>query len=202
MSVPQLRRADRTGRWARHRRRDPSAHLDDRRCGRPGRGHGGGIEPGLVACLPDADPSCGVRRSATATVPASASMAAGSSASSSAGARRSSCPGVPRRVGGSGRRSVRWSFPQATLGTTACHQADDVPDLSSRDCTQGDGVDGRGSTSNHWTASLVVAQLAIALSMGLPGAAQGDSGSTGRLSVLERWNRLLGSTFLVIRRRS
>ena len=110
-------------------------------------GHGGGIEPGLVACLPDADPSSGVRRSATATVPASLRWRQ---------VRQRPVPpapvgaaaGVPRRVGGSGRRSVRRSFPQAIPGTTECHQADDVPDLSSKNCTQGDGVDGRGSTSN------------------------------------------------------
>ena len=71
------------------RRRDPSAHLDDRRCGRPQGaaalvvGHGGGIEPGLVACLSDANSELWLRRSATATAPASASMAAGSSASAS-----------------------------------------------------------------------------------------------------------------------
>jgi broad specificity phosphatase PhoE len=50
--------------------------------------HGGGIEPRLVACLPDATTTRGAGRSATATAPASASTRDGSQRSRSAGRPR------------------------------------------------------------------------------------------------------------------
>jgi hypothetical protein len=62
--------------------------------------HGGGIEPGLVACLPDADYDTWGGHSATATAPASASTKAGSQRSRSAGRLRR-----PRHSRGSSSRS-------------------------------------------------------------------------------------------------
>jgi hypothetical protein len=99
--APHLRRAARTPQRPGRRRRGPIDAVG-RASWRPCPtapplvvGHGGGIEPGLVACLPDADHQSWVRRSATVTAPASASTRAGSSASNSSGRRRSSCPRAP-----------------------------------------------------------------------------------------------------------
>ena len=98
-------------------------------------GHGGGIEPGLVACLPDADHESWGRRRANVTAPASALATAGSPASSSTRRRRSCCPGCQGGWVVEGARSFRWSFPHAVPGTTGRHQADGVSDLSSEDGT-------------------------------------------------------------------
>jgi hypothetical protein len=49
---------------------------------------------------------------------------------------------------GNARRSFPRSFHLPSLGPTGAHRLDDPPDLTSKDGTTRDGVDGRGSTSN------------------------------------------------------
>ena len=46
-------------------------------------------------------------------------------------------------------QSFRWSFRHARHRTTRQYQLDGTPDLSSKNGTERDGVDGRGSTSNR-----------------------------------------------------
>jgi hypothetical protein len=96
-------------------------------------GHGGGIDPRLVACLPDADFDAG------RFVSVRFRRAAG---------RRGTAARGARRVDVEGARSFRWSFPHAIPAITGRHQADDVSDLSRVDSTSQCPPDARGSTSN------------------------------------------------------